>query len=77
MAGRSRTGKRGKRGFAAMKPEQRREISRRGGEASHQSGRGHEFSSEEAREAGRRGGEARWGRSQRADSGDGAELDFR
>lgn len=50
-----------KRGFAAMKPELQREISRRGGEASHQSGRGHEFSPEEAREAGRRGGEARWG----------------
>ena len=46
-----------------MDPEERREISRRGGEASHQSGRGHEFTSEEAREAGRRGGEARWGRS--------------
>jgi general stress protein YciG len=57
---RSREG-RSKRGFAAMDPEARREISKRGGEASHESGRGHEFSSEEAREAGRRGGEARWG----------------
>jgi general stress protein YciG len=44
-----------------MDPEARRAISRRGGEASHESGRGHEFNSEEAREAGRRGGEARWG----------------
>jgi uncharacterized protein len=56
----SREGRR-KRGFAAMDPATRREISRRGGEASHESGRGHEFNSEEAREAGRRGGEARWG----------------
>ena len=51
---------RSRRGFAAMDPEERREISSRGGKASHLSGRGHEFSSEEAREAGRRGGEARW-----------------
>jgi general stress protein YciG len=50
-----------KRGFAAMDPEARRAISKRGGEASHESGRGHEFNSEEAREAGRLGGEARWG----------------
>lgn len=64
MASKSRSQEgRTRRGFAAMDPEERREISRRGGEASHQSGRGHEFSSEEAREAGRRGGEARWGRS--------------
>jgi uncharacterized protein len=51
-----------RRGFAAMDPEERREISRRGGAASHESGRGHEFNSQEAREAGRLGGEARWGR---------------
>jgi len=57
---RSREG-RSKRGFAAMDPEARRVISKRGGEASHESGRGHEFNSEEAREAGRRGGAARWG----------------
>jgi len=44
-----------------MNPEARRAISKRGGEASHESGRGHEFNSEEAREAGRLGGEARWG----------------
>lgn len=58
---------RARRGFAAMDPEERRKISRRGGEASHQSGRGHEFTSEEAREAGRRGGEARWGRTRAGD----------
>lgn len=64
MASRSRPpdGRR-RRGFAAMNPKERREIAKRGGEASHESGRGHEFTSEEAREAGRRGGEARWGRS--------------
>jgi len=56
---------RSRRGFAAMDPEARRAISKRGGQASHQSGRGHEFSSEEAREAGRRGGEARWGPKRR------------
>src|SRR5262245_47469204 len=62
MAGKNRSPEgRSRRGFAAMDPEARREISRRGGEASHESGRGHEFNSEEAREAGRRGGEARWG----------------
>ena len=62
MASRSRSPEgRSRRGFAAMDPEAQREISRRGGAASHESGRGHEFSPEEAREAGRRGGEARWG----------------
>ena len=45
---------------ASLDPEQRREISRRGGEASHQHGRAHEWNREEAREAGRRGGRARW-----------------
>jgi general stress protein YciG len=63
MVSRSRSAQgRARRGFAAMDPEERREISRRGGTASHASGRGHEFNSQEAREAGRRGGEARWGR---------------
>jgi general stress protein YciG len=52
-----------------MDPEERREISRRGGEASHLSGRGHEFTPEEAREAGRLGGEARWGRAAASKSG--------
>jgi len=57
---------RARRGFAAMDPEERREISRRGGTASHESGRGHEFNSQEARAAGRLGGEARWGRAGRS-----------
>jgi general stress protein YciG len=55
-----RNPRRSRRGFAAMDPAQHREISRRGGQASHLSGRGHEWSEDEAREAGRRGGEARW-----------------
>ncbi len=44
------------RGFAAMDAQKQREISRKGGIASHEKGRGHEFTSEEAREAGRKGG---------------------
>ena len=64
MVSRSRSEQgRARRGFAAMDPEERREISRRGGTASHESGRGHEFNSQEARAAGRLGSEARWGRS--------------
>lgn len=45
-----------KRGFASMNPEQRREIARAGGIASHQSGKAHKFTTEEARAAGRLGG---------------------
>lgn len=51
---------RSRRGFAAMDPEEQREIARMGGRASHEHGRGHEFTPEEAREAGRKGGQARW-----------------
>nr|WP_325064771.1 KGG domain-containing protein [Lysobacter profundi] len=47
------------RGFAAMNPEQQREIASEGGRAAHASGHAHEFTSEEARAAGRKGGEAR------------------
>lgn len=49
------------RGFAAMDPEEQRRIASEGGKASHESGRGHEFTSQEAREAGRKGGEASGG----------------
>ncbi|HLV81428.1 MAG TPA: KGG domain-containing protein [Chthonomonadaceae bacterium] len=52
MAGTSR------RGFAAMDSQKQREIASKGGRAAHESGRAHEFTSEEAREAGRKGGEA-------------------
>jgi uncharacterized protein len=46
------------RGFAAMDAAKQREIARKGGRAAHETGRAHEFSSEEAREAGRKGGMA-------------------
>ncbi|TGE18605.1 KGG domain-containing protein [Hymenobacter elongatus] len=46
------------RGFAAMDPTEQRRIASEGGKASHESGRGHRFTSEEAREAGRKGGQA-------------------
>ncbi|UOQ74125.1 KGG domain-containing protein [Hymenobacter cellulosilyticus] len=46
------------RGFAAMDPETQRRIASEGGKASHESGRGHRFTSEEARAAGRKGGQA-------------------
>ena len=49
------------RGFAAMDPEQQREIASMGGKAAHASGHAHEFTPEEAREAGRKGGEASHG----------------
>lgn len=45
-----------KRGFAAMDPQQQREIAAMGGRAAHEYGRAHEFTSEEARKAGRKGG---------------------
>ena len=45
------------RGFAGMDAARQREIASQGGKASHASGKGHEFTSEEAREAGRKGGE--------------------
>jgi general stress protein YciG len=51
------------RGFAAMDPTQQRRIASEGGRASHESGRGHRFTSEEAREAGRKGGQASRSRS--------------
>jgi general stress protein YciG len=46
------------RGFAAMTAEQRSEISRRGGQAAHASGKAHEFSTDEAKAAGQKGGRA-------------------
>jgi general stress protein YciG len=45
-----------KRGFAAMNPDQVRELARRGGVAAHRAGTAHEFTSDEARAAGRKGG---------------------
>jgi general stress protein YciG len=48
-----------KRGFAAMSPETRQRIASSGGKAAHESGRGHQWTSETARAAGRKGGLAR------------------
>ena len=47
-----------KKGFAAMDPELRREIARKGGKRAHETGRAHEFTTEEARAAGVKGGRA-------------------
>ncbi|MCD6062144.1 MAG: Stress-induced bacterial acidophilic repeat motif [Flavipsychrobacter sp.] len=46
------------RGFASMDPKQQREIASKGGQAAHQLGVAHEWTSEEARAAGRKGGQA-------------------
>ena len=48
----------GEQGFASMDSEQQREIASKGGQAAHEKGTAHEFTSEEAREAGRKGGAA-------------------
>ena len=47
-----------KKGFAALSPERRREISSKGGKRAHELGVGHTFSREEARLAGSKGGKA-------------------
>lgn len=47
-----------RRGFAALDPERRREISRLGGQAAHAQGTAHRFTSEEASAAGKKGGVA-------------------
>jgi uncharacterized protein len=44
------------RGFAAMTPEQRIEISRQGGVSAHRKGTAHQWNPVTAREAGRKGG---------------------
>ncbi len=44
------------RGFAALTPERRREISSKGGVSAHVKGSAHEWDSQAAREAGRKGG---------------------
>ncbi len=41
----------GRRGFAALSPEQRQRMSSRGGKAAHAQGRAHTFTAEEARAA--------------------------
>ncbi|HSW19551.1 MAG TPA: KGG domain-containing protein [Ramlibacter sp.] len=64
-----------KRGFASMDPEKQREIASEGGKAAHESGKAHEFTSEEARDAGRKGGQASSGGSNQGggDQGGGAK----
>src|SRR5690349_17269120 len=54
----------GERGFAAMDDEKQREIASKGGQAAHEKGTAHEFTSEEAREAGKKGGGGGQGGSQ-------------
>lgn len=48
------------RGFAALSPERRKELSRKGGIRAHETGTAHRFArgSEEAIEAGKKGGRA-------------------
>lgn len=48
----------GKKGFQHLTPEQRKEISRKGGRAAHITGTAHEFTSAEAKAAGSKGGKA-------------------
>jgi general stress protein YciG len=48
-----------------MDPAQQKRIASEGGKASHASGRGHRFTSEEARAAGRKGGMANRTRGER------------
>jgi general stress protein YciG len=47
------------RGFAAMTPERRIEISRQGGVSAHRKGTAHQWNPATAREAGRKGGLSR------------------
>ena len=58
------------RGFASMDDQKQRAIASEGGRAAHQSGKAHEFSSEEAREAGRKGGQASGGGNRSAGGSD-------
>ena len=50
---------RNKRGFAAMSEEEQRRIASMGGKAAHESGKAHQWTSEEAARAGSRGGKNR------------------
>lgn len=54
-----RTKPKQKRGFAAMSPEKRAEIARKGGQRVHQMGKGYQFpAGEKASSAGSKGGRA-------------------
>jgi uncharacterized protein len=58
--------KKGKRGFALLSPEVRKDISSMGGRAAHASGSAYTFSPEEARIAGSKGGKATHAKRQAA-----------
>jgi len=45
-----------KQGFATFAPDRLRDVCSRAGQASHRSGRAHEFTADQARDAGRKGG---------------------
>lgn len=62
--------KKQKRGFAALSPERRAEISRQGGKAAHEKGTAHKWTKEEASAAGRKGGLAAHGLKDEAVSAD-------
>ena len=56
-----------RKGFASMDAERQRELASKGGKASHVSGKGHQWTSEQAREAGRKGGQtSRRGKAKKA-----------
>lgn len=73
QGGGNQNGGNSNRGFAAMDPERQREIASKGGQAAHQSGNAHEFTSEEARQAGAKshGGGGNGGNSGGGNSGSG------
>jgi general stress protein YciG len=52
------TAKKKLRGFAALTPAERSEISRKGGRSAHWQGTAHEWTRDEAVKAGRKGGKA-------------------
>lgn len=74
QGGGNQNGGNSNRGFAAMDPERQREIASKGGQAAHQSGNAHEFTSEEARQAGAKshGGGGNGGNSGGGNSGGGS-----
>lgn len=58
-----------RRGFAVIPVSRRREIASLGGKASHATGKGHEWNSEEAKRAGALGGRATGARRRTAPTG--------
>lgn len=58
-----------------MNPAKQREIARKGGQAAHEKGTAHEWTSAEARDAGRKGGTVSRGGRGRQPAGEGAHAD--